>query len=547
VSAATQAVGTRPDAGARRLAGRSLTVAGWTAVSRVTGFGRVVVVAAVLGPTYLGNVYQATNTLPNMTFAILLGSLFVTLLVPPLVRSIDRGDPQATERLAGAFLGAVVCVFGVLAALVVLAGPLLLRLLSVGVADPAAAAAQRHTGLLLLAVFMPQLVLYALAATGEAVMNAHGRFALAAAAPALENLGIIATMAATALVFGTGADLAAAGRGLLWLLGLGTTGAVGLHAATQWWGARRVGVRLVPRLGWREPEVRRTLRRALPSLGYTGLNAVQGLGALVVANRVAGGVVAWALAYNFYSLPWALGARPVTVPLLPRLARLFNAGRLVAFRDELTRGFGLIGLLSVPAAMAYAVLAWPLALAVSFGDMASAAGVALIAAALAALAPGVVGDACMLLSTNAAYAREDARSPLHAMLVRTLVTLAGFAVAFSVPAGPAALVALGLGVSLADTAGALHLAWRVRAGLPDGNEPLAPAAARALGGALLMAVPAWLLATRLPVRLGVPAAAVAGIAIYAAAQRLWRSPELATLLGGFRELRPAEPRDQGGD
>jgi putative peptidoglycan lipid II flippase len=535
---------------ASRLAGNSLTVAAWTAVSRVTGFLRVMVVAAVLGPTYLGNVYQATNTLPNMTFAVFLGSLFVTLLVPPLVRGVDACDRRATERLAGSFLGAVVLAFGALAALIVVAGPLVLRLLSVGVQDAAVAAAQRRDGWLLLAMFMPQLMLYATAATGEAVMNAHGRFALAAAAPALENLGIIATMAATAIVHGTGAELAAGHSDKLWLLGLGTTGAVGLHAAAQWWGARRVGVCLVPRMGWRDPEVRRTLRRAVPSLGYSALHAVQGLGALVVANRVPGGVVAHALAYNFYSLPWALGAKPVAVALLPRLARLFQAGQAAAFRDELVRGVGLVAFLTVPAAVAYAVLAEPLARAVSFGDMASTAGVTLVAVSLAALAPGIVGDGGMLVATNAAYAREDTRSPFDAMAVRTLVTLAGFAAAFAVPAGPVVLVALGLTVSAADVAGGLHLARRVAVGLPRRGERLGPAALRALAGSLAMAGPAWLVATHLPAlvawpwadQLGVLAAAATGLAVFVVVQRLWRSPELASLLGGLRELQPQRGR-----
>ena len=54
------------------------------------------------------------------------------------------------------------------------------------------------------------------------------------------------TMGVTAVVYGTGTALANPSGGLLGLLGLGTTAAVGLHAAAQWWGARRVGVRTRP-------------------------------------------------------------------------------------------------------------------------------------------------------------------------------------------------------------------------------------------------------------------------------------------------------------
>ena len=63
--------------GAVSAAGDSLTVAAWTIVSRVTGLMRFAVIGAVLGPTFFGNTYQFTNSLPNLIyFGLLAGSLF---------------------------------------------------------------------------------------------------------------------------------------------------------------------------------------------------------------------------------------------------------------------------------------------------------------------------------------------------------------------------------------------------------------------------------------------------------------------------------------
>jgi putative peptidoglycan lipid II flippase len=542
-SAASQDPGA--EAGVDKLAKNSLSVAIWTAVSRITGFGRVAVIGAVLGPTYLSNIYQATNSLPNIVFGLLTGSLFVTLLVPPLVRHIDADDRVASERLACAFLGTVVVVFATVAVLLIALGPLVLKLVSLGVQDPGTAATQRRTGWILLMMLMPQLILYAVAGTGEAVMNAHGRFALAAAAPALENVGIMATMGATAILYGTGASLGNTSGNLLLVLGLGTTAAVGLHAGAQWWGARRVGVRLVPRFAWREPDIRAIIGRAIPSLGFTGLYAVQRFGALVVANRVPGGVVAFELATNFYSLPLAVGARPVAVSLLPRLSRLAHGNRLRTFRDELVRGTALVVFLIVPAAVAYAALAYPLARAVSFGEMANPTGAALIAVSLLTLAPGVIGSAVLLLGTHASYAWQDAKSPFLAMLVRVILTLGGFVLAFLLTNGIAVLVVLGLAVSLADLAGSLYLANRIHVRLPAGQARLGPAVLRALAGSAVMVAPAYLVATCVPALLGgkwsemigLLAAVFVGLVLYITAQALMRSPELGILLGGLRELR----------
>jgi putative peptidoglycan lipid II flippase len=299
----------------------SVNVAFWTIVTRVTGLARIATVAAVLGPTYLGNLFQAANTLPNLAYEMLAGTLLVSVLVPSLVGHVDRRDVRATERLAGGFLGLVSVGFVVAAVVVVALGPLVLRGLSLAVPDASVVADQRRVGWPLLAMLMPQIVLYGVASTGAAVMNAHGRFALAAAAPALENLGVVATVGALGVLFPSELSLAGVHGPALLVLGLGTTGAVGLHAAAQWWGARRLGVSVRPRPGWRDPELRKPIRRMVPSAGYAALNSVRMVAILVMTNRVAGGVVAFQLALSFFYLPIALAARPIGVALLPRLTR----------------------------------------------------------------------------------------------------------------------------------------------------------------------------------------------------------------------------------
>ena len=74
-------------------AGDSITVAAWTIVSRATGVLKFACIGAVLGPTFFGNTYQFTNSLPNLVYyGFLAGSLFSSLLVPALVRHIDAGE-----------------------------------------------------------------------------------------------------------------------------------------------------------------------------------------------------------------------------------------------------------------------------------------------------------------------------------------------------------------------------------------------------------------------------------------------------------------------
>ena len=281
--------------------GDSLSVAIWTFVSRFTGVLRGITIAAVLGATYFANTYQFTNSLPNLIFyGLLAGSLFSSLLVPALVQHVDSGDRRAAARTAGGLLGVALLGMLALVPIVALLTPSLLRLGSVGASDASAAHRQAHLGAVLVLLLLPQVPLYAVVGTATAVMNAHRRFALAAAAPALENLGTIAVLGVVAVLYSrVGQQRYNVPLSLLLLLGLGTTGAVLLHASAQWWGARRVGVVLCRTPGGATPRCARPSAGRCPRVAQAALAALQVAALLLVADRVAGGVVAFQLATRF--------------------------------------------------------------------------------------------------------------------------------------------------------------------------------------------------------------------------------------------------------
>jgi putative peptidoglycan lipid II flippase len=516
----------------------SLSIALWTLVSRVTGFARIAVTAAVLGPTYLGNTFQAVNSLPNtIVYQLLMGSLFVSLLVPSLVPHADAGRPQAVERVVGAFLSLVTGAFAVVSLLVVVCAPVLLRLFSAGIADPGIQSAQERVAFLFLVMTLPQTICYGLVACAIAVMNAHGRFTLAVAAPCLENLVTIAALVATTVIFGTRREVTDVPPGEIVLLGLGATGAVALHAAAQWWGVHRLGIRLRLRAGWRDSDVRALLRRVRPSFSFAALDTVRTLVILAVVNEVAGGVIAFQLALQLTFLVIALGVTPVATALLPQLSRLHAADKAQEFRDEMTRGAALVYFLVVPAVAAYVVLVQPLSRAVSFGEMSTSSGVWLVAVSLLAMAPGILAESWFYLAYQASYARQDARTPLIAQLVGTAVSFAGVAVAMVVPAGPVVLAVLGASLSAGQVTSAWHLRRSFRRTLPPARARIAPSLMRAAVASLVALTPAYAVLavtsstgqSRATLLSWFLVAAAVALAVYLAVHWLWRSPELRAL------------------
>jgi putative peptidoglycan lipid II flippase len=520
---------TAPDRpGQASLVTNSMTGSIWTLVSRMTGLARILVLGAVLGATYLGNTYQGMNALPNLVYyQILAGSLFVSLLVPPLMRHLREGDAERADTLVRGFFGGVL-VLGVIAmAAIMVAAPLILHVFSLGVSDPHSAADQRRVGLVLLLLFAPQIPLYVIAGTGAAVMNAYGRFALAAGAPTIENVGIMVTLVAVAVVYGTGGTLSNVTTTEIVILGLGTTGAVALHATLEWLGARRSQPSIRPALAWNDPEVRTVLVRIRAVLAYTGLATLQLVVTMVIANRVAGGLVAFQLALNFFYLPTAIVTWPVARALVPRLAVFHQTGNAVAFREELGKALGLACFVTVPIAAAYAASAHQIADIVAFGGL---------AVSLIALSPAVIGETAFILGTYALYAQEDVRAPVRSMLVRVATT-----VILMIPAtqahGSQVLLLIGAAFSGGSFVGALHAWHQVDRRTPTGRTRSIRMLARTgLASIVMVAVGAlaWRLtgdlgASRLAelARLGL--AAAAGGTAYLGSQAWLHAPEMRLL------------------
>jgi putative peptidoglycan lipid II flippase len=256
---------------------------------------------------------------------------------------------------------------------------------------------------------------------------------------------------------------------------------------------------------------------------------------------------------TFYFTVVALGATPVALSSLPRLARQHAAGRLPEFREVLGRGVALVLFVTLPAAAGLVVLARPLGDVIAVGRMGSGDGVRLVAAALGALAPGIVGEGLFQVLTYASYARGDTAAPLRAAVLQVLTFLL-LSSASVVVAGPRVLLVLGIAFSVAAAVGAAHLTVRLRRDLGGIGRQLTPSLRRVLGGAAVMAGPAWAAGELLPRWVGgrggsvlaVGTAALLGAGVFLLLQAWWRAPELAWLTGGLGRS-GRSPATAGGD
>ena len=322
-----------------------------TAVSRGFGFVRVLVVAAVLGTTFLGNAFQAANSVSNVLFELVAAGALSAVLVPSFVTLLERGEDEEADRLASGLLGLALVGLGLLTLVGVIFAPLIARLLTVGVSNDVIAAQQRALETYLLRWFLPQIVLYAWGAIATALLYARRRFSITAAAPIGNTVVMVAALVVFRVVAGPDPTLRLTDTERL-LLAIAGTGGVVAFVGILCFAARQSGFSLRPRWLGRHAGLGRLLR--LSGWGAL-LNANTGLllgAAIIVGGSVAGGVVAYQVAFVFFLAPYAILAQPILTAILPELALEVAGGDMRAFTASVRAALDRMGVLVVPVSAA---------------------------------------------------------------------------------------------------------------------------------------------------------------------------------------------------
>jgi peptidoglycan biosynthesis protein MviN/MurJ (putative lipid II flippase) len=318
-----------------------------------------------------------------------------------------------------------------------------------------------------------------------AAQRARGCFALASAAPALENVVLILTVVLAGWYYGTGLDINRVPVDLVIVLGVGSTLAVALHAAVQLFGAARVGLLTRPSMRWRQdPEAVAVTRRLARSVGVAACPAAAMYALLALAGSVPGGVFVVQLSYAvLFSLSY-VGARAVSMAALPGLAHAAHREDSTTFGSAWRQGLSYAVIASLPLLVLLAVLSGPIADILANGELRHAALIGPLATCLAVVAVAQLAAGVSDLGSQALYARLDDRIPRRASEVTLVVTLLFAAATLLVPAGGSRLV----GLVVAILAGELAAAGMVLTRLHGVIRPERFIDRRALGGALVAAV-----------------------------------------------------------
>ncbi len=386
------------------------TVGGFTLLSRITGFVRDVVLAAVLGAGPIADAFFVAFRLPNHFRAILAEGAFNAAFVPAYARELEQAGPKRARLFADRVAAALLAVNILILAVALFYTPQLVGLLAHGLKDDPE---RFQLAVTLTRITFPALLLVSLQTLISGELNANSRFAAAAGAPILLNICMIVTLL-LAFWFPTAGHAAAWG---VLIAGVAQLLLVGIDAERHGFGVRlRLPVLDQPTL--------RFLKALGPAIiGAGGVQLALFADTLIASFLPAGALSALYYADRINQLPIGVVGIAVGIVLLPEMSRRLAAGDTAGAADAQSRGIQLALLLTLPVLAASLTVPDLMMRALFARGAFTAEDAAAAGATLAAYAIGMIPFVLMRSFTAPFFARGDTATPVIAALSAAAINI----------------------------------------------------------------------------------------------------------------------------
>ncbi len=378
-----------------------LTVSSGTLASRLLGFARDSVLAALLGAGAVADAFLAAFQLVNVIRRLLTEGGLNAALVPAWLRVRERGGAEAAAAFAGRVLGSIACLLIALTALLALAMPLVMSVLAPGFVG-------RET--LQLATDNARLMLPYLAFAGPvtvmmALLNAQGRFALTAFSPLLFNIALISVMAMLLLTRPDAAHAAQIIAATVGIAGLLQLAVVVLRRGEALAAPLRVSF---------DKEIRGFLAKAAPGMMASSAPQLLMVAGAIIASSSPSAVSWLYFANRLVELPLGIVGVAMGTVLIPELTRAVRGEDHALVAHAESRGLELAVALALPATLGLIVLAEPIVRLLFERGAFTADDTRATAHALMWLALALPAHVLVKALSPAFFAREDTMTPLVA-------------------------------------------------------------------------------------------------------------------------------------
>ncbi len=378
-----------------------LSVGGLTLVSRVFGFVRDALMAAVLGISPVSDAFNAAFRFPNLFRRLFAEGAFNTAFVPMFSGALETQGKEGARELASRVMSWLVAVILVVTLLVeIFAEQIMVPFVPGFLNDPE----KFELTVFLTRIMFPYLACMSLMAAYAAILNSMGRFFAAAFAPVVLNLVNISALIPLAMLTLEAPDTA------FWVAVATMLGGIA-QLALVYVAIRRTGMTPKIRLPRLDAEVRRFWVLAVPAIVAGGITQINIFVGTVIAS---GADEVMSIIYNadrLYQLPLGIIGIAIGTVLLPELSRHLSAGRDLEARQSQSQSLFLSMLLSMPAAAALIGLALPIVRVLFERGAFGPADSVTVSEALVAFAVGLPAFVLIRVLQPGFFSRQDTRTP----------------------------------------------------------------------------------------------------------------------------------------
>ena len=390
--------------------GRIFTVGGYTLLSRLTGFARDIMLAAILGAGPVADAFFVALRLPNHFRAIFAEGAFNAAFVPAYAHVHGERGEASARLFADRIFTLLFASQLVLLVIAWLFMPQAMRILAPGFSEDAA---QRQLAIELTRITFPYLLLITLVTLYGGILNVMQRFASAAAASIFLNIAMMATLA-LAVFFPSAGHAAAWGvliSGFLQYFLL--AGDLARHGGLP----RFAPLRL-------DEDIRAFFRALGPAtLGSMGTQVAMFADTIIATFLPTGALSALYYADRLNQLPIGVIGIAVGTVLLPEMSRRLTANDHDGAMASQRRAFDFTLLFSVPFVAAFLAVPDVITRAMFARGAFSKADAAAAGATLAAYAVGLIPFVMIRSAVSTFYARKDTATPVKASLTGIAVNV----------------------------------------------------------------------------------------------------------------------------
>lgn len=413
-----------------------------TLVSRILGFVRDIMIARIFGAGMATDAFFVAFRIPNLLRRLFAEGAFSQAFVPILAEYKNTRTPEETRELIDHITMLLGITLFVVTLIGVAAAPFIIYISAPGFAtDPE----KFNLTVELLQITFPYILFISLVALAGGILNTYGRFNVPAITPALLNLSFIGC----ALWLAPFIDPPV--LALAWAVFIG--GALQLIFQIPF----LLRLKLLPRIRFqsRDTGAWRVIKLMGPAVFGVSVSQISLLINTIFASLLITGSVSWLYyADRLMEFPAGLLGVALGTILLPSLARHYNNNSTEEYSRLLDWGLRMTMLLTLPAALALALLATPLITTLFYHGAFTEHDVWMTREALIAYSIGLLGLILVKVLAPGFYARQNIKTPVKIAVITLIATqLMNFA--FIIPFKHAGL-ALAIGLGACINAGLLY-------------------------------------------------------------------------------------------